>query len=241
MAEQSSISSSGSNSGNNNPGNLIYIYTDIEADSFKANQLLQIAAVTQNNQTFNVYINPGHVLPLSITNILGLYYYKGGLYRDGVRLQSKHIKEALIDFMRWIENLKDPVMLVYHNGFSFDCSVLVRHIVDYQVKTPPNLVKVGDTLPFFRKALKAPAVANHRLSTLSAFYGVTQDFAHDALSDSLTLKSICEKYIENNKSSLPEILNNNNTRDIQVYFDRQLHGTPIPKFKKVRSNKPTAE
>jgi len=210
---------------------LIYVYTDIETDSFRANHLLQIAAIAQNGLTFNTYINPKGPLLLSTVNFLNIHYYKGDLYRKGMKLPSKNIYEALTDFMKWIGNLKDPVILIYHNGFSFDCSVLVRSLVSLKISMPSNLIKVGDTLPFFRKELKPPEIENHKLSTLSKHFGIDQDMAHDALSDSITLKLICEKYALS-KGVDVSIIFNDNTRNIQDYVNKQLHNTPIPKLKK---------
>ncbi len=212
------------------PEQLLHVYTDIETDSFRANQLLQIAAITQNGLTFNTFINPQGPLLLSTVNFLQIYYYKGDLYRKGLKLQTKTTKEALIDFMSWIQDLNKPVILVYHNGFSFDCSVLVRHLLSLKIAIPSNLVKVGDTLPFFRTILKPPEVENHKLSTLSHYFGINQDMAHDALSDSITLKLICEKFVAD-KGADVSIIFKNCTRNIQDYVNKQLHDTPIPKLK----------
>lgn len=213
--------------------NIIYVYSDIETDSFRGDQLLQIAAITQSNETFNTFIQPEGPLPLSITNFLGLYLYKGALYRDGLRLETKSPRAALTDFVKWIEQLQQPVMLIFHNGFNFDCNVLVKHLVDLKINIPPNLTKVGDTLPYFRAHLKAPLVADHKLSTLAKHFNISQDKAHDALADSITLKQICEKHVENKDSKIESIFQHS-VRDVQNYIDRYLHNTPIPKLKKVK-------
>jgi len=210
---------------------LIYIFTDVETDSFKANRLLQIAAISQDGFTFNTFIDPQGPLLLSTVNFLGIHYYKGNLYRKGMKLQTKNISEALTDFMNWIGDFKDPVILIYHNGFNFDCSVMIRHLLKFKIAIPPNLVKVGDNLPFFRTVLKPPEIENHKLSTLSKHFGVDQDMAHDALSDSITLKLICEKYTKNNKIDLAQIFENC-TRNIQDYINKQTLNTPLPKIKK---------
>ena len=214
--------------------NIIYVYSDIETDSFRGGQLLQIAAVTQSNETFNTFIQPEGPLPLSITNFLGLYLYKGALYRDGLKLQTKSPRSALTDFVNWIEQLQQPVMLVFHNGFNFDCNILVRHLINLKISIPPNLTKVGDTLPYFRASLKAPLVADHKLATLAKYFNIDQTQAHDALADSITLKQICEKYIENKDFGIDNIFQHS-TREVQNYVDRYLHNTPIPKLKKIKN------
>ena len=216
---------------------LLHIYADIETDSFRANKLLQIAAVTEKNDIFNIYINPMEPLLLSTINFLGLYFYKGHLYRNGLKLQSYTIKEALTGFMKWIENQHDPVILVFHNGFNFDCTILIRHLIDFKIKIPPNLVKFGDTLPFFRNAIKPPAIANHTLASLASHFKIKQERAHCALSDTQTLKQICESHVKDNGGDVSTIFTNC-TRSIQDFVNRQIFKTPMPKLKKP---KPVAE
>jgi DNA polymerase III epsilon subunit-like protein len=104
-------------------------------------------------------------------------------------------------------------------------------LLKFKIAIPPNLVKVGDTLPFFRAVLKPPEIENHKLSTLSKHFEISQETAHDALSDSITLKLICEKYTKNNKIDLAKIFENC-TRNIEDYINKQTHNTPLPKLKK---------
>jgi len=212
--------------------NLLYVFTDIETDNLTGKYLLQIAAVTQDGLKFNVYVNPMKPLALPTTRFLGLYWYKGDLYRDGAKLDSKYITDALHAFMQWIRRLNKPVMLCYHNGFAFDIKVLVRKLLYFQTEIPENLVSVGDTLPFFRQNLKPPAIENHKLSTLlSHFKIVLPGQLHDALVDSVILKLICEKYIEDKNSSLETIFKDNNKK-FSDYILNLRDGVPMPKVSK---------
>jgi len=220
------------------PEKLLHVYADIETDSFRANKLLQIAAVTENNDIFNIFINPMEPLLLSTTNFLGLNFYKGQLFRNGLKLQSFTIKEALNGFMKWIEQQHSPVILIFHNGFSFDCTILIRHLIEFKIKIPSNLVKFGDTLPFFRNAIKPPAITNHTLASLADYFKIKQERAHCALSDTDTLKQICEEYAKANKESIA-IIFLHCTRSIQDFVNRQLFKTPMPKLKKLKNQ--TAE
>lgn len=217
---------------------LLHIYADIETDSFRANKLLQIAAITENGEKFNIFINPMEPLLLSTVNFLGINYYKGQLYRNGLKLQSFTIKEALTRFMDWIEQKQQPVMLVFHNGFNFDCNILIRHLIEFKIKIPTNLLKFGDTLPFFRNAIKPPAISNHTLATLASHFKIKQERAHCALSDTDTLKQICEEYAKANQGSIATIFLHC-TRSIQDFVNRQLFKTPMPKLKKLKNQ--TAE
>lgn len=221
---------------NSENNDFLAVYADIETDSIQGTCLLQIAAVTQNGEKFNVYINPQRPIPLTITNLLGLHWFKGDLYKNGLRLSSKHIIPALVSFTEWIHNLEKPVMLIFHNGFSFDCSVLARELVHFQIKIPDNLIKVADTLPAFRNNIKAPEIENHKLSTLAQHFNIENKYAHDALADSETLKLICEKFIEHNGGDLMGILINS-TRNFTDYLNKYLLGEPIPRLKKRKPNK----
>lgn len=211
----------------------IYIYTDIETDSVQANTLLQIAAVSQNGDIFNTYIDPQRPLSQTCTNFLGLYYFKGNLYRDGLKLKTKNIVKALILFMAWISDFKHPVILIFHNGFSFDCTVLAKFLVRLSINIPSNLKVVGDTLPYIRSNFQTPQIENHKLGTLAGFFDIHQEHAHDALSDSLTLKLICDNIVKRNGIDYRDIFKDS-CRPFSDYLNKHLHGTPVPPLKKIK-------
>jgi len=216
----------------------LHIYADIETNSFKGNKLLQIAAITEKDEIFNIYINPMEPLLLSTINLLKIHYHKGHLYKGGRRLQSFPIKEALTHFCKWIERQQCPVTLIFHNGFNFDCKHLIRHLIKFDIKIPLNLITFGDTLPFFRNNIKPPEIENHTLKGLADHFKIKQDQAHCALSDTRTLKQICETYAET-KGGDVSVIFKESTRPIQEYINQQVFQIPIPKLKK--SKKPTAE
>jgi len=213
---------------------ILYIFTDLETDNIEGRYLLQIAAVTQDNEQFNQFINPNKILSLATTNFHGLYWYKGDLYRNGAKLNSRQIVDVLKAFMKWIKNFKRPVLLAFHNGFAFDSWVLSNKLVHFDIEVPENLISIGDTLPFFRKTLKQPEIENHRLSTLAKYFSIEESYAHDALSDSITLKLICEKFVEKFKVSLEDIFKDS-TRSFNSYILNQRDGTPIPKLIKTKT------
>jgi hypothetical protein len=127
------------------PSDALYIFTDLETESIQANTLLQIAAVSITGEQFNTFINPQCPLTEDCSNLLGLFYFNGDLYRDGRRLFSKNIKTALLDFMLWLSNFNKPIVLVFHNGFSFDCKVLSKFLVQFNILVPQNLTFVADS------------------------------------------------------------------------------------------------
>lgn len=237
------------------PSDSLYIFADIETDSIHANILLQIAAVALTGETFNKFINPGCTLSESCTNFLGLYFYNGFLYKNGRRLPSEPIISVLNQFIQWIKSFNKVIILVFHNGFSFDCMVLARFFTKFNIIIPSNLTTVCDTLPYFRKNLKATEVPNHKLSTIAKHFNITNEHEHDALSDSLTLKLICVHLTE--KSNIPmRDLFKDGFRPFSDFLNQQLgmklvplkkslkqifHVEKPPKQKKTKQNKKTIE
>lgn len=220
------------------PPDCIYIFADLETDSVHANILLQIAAVAQTGETFNIYINPQEPLSQSCTNFLGLYYFRGSLYRNGLKLDSVSVSRALHLFMTWISKFKHPVALVFHNGFAFDCPVLAKFLVRLEIPISENFITVGDTLPYIREHFKPPIVEDHKLGTLSKFFETEHEHAHDALSDSLTLKAICDKIIDRLGTDYRSIIRDS-CRAFSEYINRQRHGTKIIPLKRNKKTKQT--
>jgi DNA polymerase III alpha subunit (gram-positive type) len=204
------------------------IYSDIETDSLSATKILQISAIAENGQTFNVHINPGSDLPLQCTNITGLYYYRNNLYKNGRLVPSVSLHRGLRDFRDWILSFQKPVHLVYHNGFSFDAKIIIKIYLKLKIKFPENVLMIHDTLPAFRKKLKE--IRDHRLSTLAEHTKVKLTNAHDALADSVALKEICESYSKIQNIDLHEFLN--------LYAKSVEHLTKIEKDKLEKDARP---
>lgn len=197
----------------------LFIFADIETDGLRAGTLLQIAAITADGSSeFNVYINPKHELPLSCTNLCGLYYFKKQLYREGVPLPSVEIKVALTRFKNWLESFNKPITLIFHNGFSFDCYVLARYLLKFNIET--KIDQVSDTLPCFRKTLKSEEIENHKLATLASFFELEFESAHDALQDTRMLKAVVEKLVEKSEKDLRSLLDPH-TREFQFYTNKE--------------------
>lgn len=218
------------------PSDAVFIFTDIETESLMALLLLQIAAVTSNNLQFNVFINPYRPLSETCTNFLGFYYYKNKLFRNGRLLFAKSIKQALFDFVNFIANIPHPVVLVYHNGFSFDCSVLARNLIRFNIPIPPNLISVCDSLPYIRNLFKSSAIENHKLGTLAKHFNIHHEQAHCALSDSIVLKQICEQICKQENISF-QTLFKDSCRSFSEYTDKFLYGKPIKPLKKIKRPK----
>ena len=215
----------------NLPTDCLYIFTDIETESFLAFLILQIAAVTSEGHQFNSFINPGRPLSEFCTNFLGFYFFKGRLFRNGRLLPAKPVKQALEEFSHWISNFNRPVVLVYHNGFSFDCSVLAKYLVRFNISIPTNLITVCDSLPYIRTHFKFPEIRDHKLGTLASHFGLVHEHAHDALSDSLVLKQVCEAICKQHSTDFKNIFKES-CRPFSDYIDKILYGKPLQPLRK---------
>jgi len=216
-----------------------YIFTDIETESLSGLLLLQIAAITLTGLQFNVFINPFRPLSEDCTKLLGFYFHNNQLFRNGKHLQSKTIKQALLDFTSFIAKINKPVVLVYHNGFAFDCSILANFLIRFNIPLPSNLITVCDSLPFFRNFFKDKTIANHKLGTLASHFKINHELAHCALSDSIVLKQICEHISKENNIPFQQMFKNS-FRKFSDYTDRILNGKPLtPLIKEKKPKKPT--
>lgn len=221
------------------PANAVYLFTDIETESLAGLLLLQIAAISLAGHQFNVFINPFRPLPKSCTKLLGFYYNNKYLYRNGRRLYSTPITKALYYFMKFIYNIRNPVVLVYHNGFAFDCSILANYLIRFNIPLPPNLITVCDSLPFFRNHFKDnKTLENHKLGTLAKHYNIVHELAHCAFSDSKVLMHICEKARSQSNLTFQQIFKNS-FRKFTDYTERITEGKPLTPLIKEKRPKQT--
>lgn len=213
-----------------------FLFTDIETESLSGLLLLQIAAISITGLQFNIFINPFRPLLEECTKFLGFYFHNNDLYRNGKKLQTKPIKQALLDFTNFISNINKPVVLVYHNGFAFDCSILANFLIRFNIPIPSNLITVCDSLPFFRKHFKNQTIANHKLGTLASHLNIHHELAHCALSDSQVLKDVCEKISKENNIPFQQMFKYS-FRKFSDYLDKAAIGKPLPPLIKERKSK----
>ena len=215
----------------NLPPDSLYVFTDIETESLRASTLLQIAAVTSEGEQFNIFVDPKCNLSEDCTKFSGFHYHQDTLYRNGLRLQSLPIQLALQNFMTFLSNLNKPIVLVFHNGFTFDCKVLARFLTRFNISIPSNLLTVADTLPYVRNHLKSTELTDHKLTTLANFFNIHYEHAHDALSNSLTLRSVSNELVTLNSTNLREIFKES-CRPFSDYILEALTGQKVPPLKK---------
>ena len=185
----------------------LYVYGDLETESFKAFRLLQIAAVTENDDKFSIYINPQGPLPENCLKVTGLYFHKNQLYRKGCALPSVSITQALRTFAKCLNSLQQPIHLVFHNAFAFDIQVLLRHFQNQAIPFPDCVLNIHDSLPAFRKHMKVSEVSGFKLGALAEHFNVPLSDAHNAIDDAGCLKGICETFVKSKDIKLSDFLN----------------------------------
>ena len=189
----------------------VFIYADLETEGLRGDLLLQIAAVTSTD-SFSIYINPHRNLPSSCTDVTGLSYFKGSLYKNGNILESDNsISHALKVFNKWLSLQGSKVHLVFHNAFGFDARVLIKHYIRLNIQIPDNVQTIYDSLPALRKQLKSDkqiqlASDSLKLTKLGCLFGLSHSDPHNAISDSQLLKQICETYCERLEISIETLL-----------------------------------
>jgi DNA polymerase III alpha subunit (gram-positive type) len=117
------------------------------------------------------------------------------------------IGRALRQFKNWLNSFNKPVHLVFHNAFSFDMKILIKHYIKQDITFPPCVVGVHDTLPAFRKYIKTTEIPGFKLGLLAEHCKVPLLDAHNAEDDALCLKNICDAFTKEKGFTLEEFLN----------------------------------
>jgi DNA polymerase III epsilon subunit-like protein len=185
----------------------LYIFSDIETESFKALHVLQIAAITDKGDKFSIYINPGEPLPSSSLEVTGLYFHKQNLYRNGCILPSVSAKKGLRSFSAWLQSFNKTIHLVFHNAFAFDIMVLLRHFSKQKLPFPNCVLNIHDSLPACRKFIQIQEISGFKLGALAEHFKVPLLDAHNAIDDANCLKEVCEALVKAKDLKLSEFLN----------------------------------
>ena len=83
-------------------------------------------------------------MPHSRTNIHGLYFEDEKLYQDSRVLPSTSEVNALNKFNKWLKAFNKPVILVFHNGISFDGPVLAKFYKKHGIILTENVKYLAD-------------------------------------------------------------------------------------------------
>ena len=106
-------------------GNEEYIIFDLEATGLsRTSDITQLSAFDGVN-LFNVFVSPRQAISSKASEITGLSYSfeRNQMYRHGAPVESMDIRQALVEFLEYINKYSKPV-LVGHNIFCYDIPVL---------------------------------------------------------------------------------------------------------------------
>ena len=171
----------------------------------RKNEIIEIGAVKVENGvvtgTFNTFVKPKKPVEEEITAINHI--------TNEMLTQAPSINRVLPAFLEFIGKLP----LVAHNA-EFDCSFIEVACSRFGLKFTNKYV---DTLELAKEAL--PELRDHKLGTLCARFGVTNDAAHRALSDCKATQQILVRLIDMTPVVLHSVKHAKNVKQ----FDTRLN------------------
>jgi len=182
------------------------IYMDIETSGLiraqKFPDILQIAAVTDDGDTFMRYLRPTKSIGARASSIHGLFTNsKRQLLRKNELgrkepLPAEEPSEGLQQFFDWAQNQGEDVKLVAYNGEHFDFRIVKYHAMEHGVEAH-GLLKAGrleDPILGIRKQAGMPYHWKiPKLVEVCAHLGIEFEQTHDAMADAVVLMKIMQK------------------------------------------------
>lgn len=175
-------------------------------------EIIQIAAkrAGANGSKFSAYAYPEGGIERKATETHGLQMVDGQLQLRGVNVRATSLNSAMKAFVEFLQKQQKRITLVAHNGFRFDFPLIYLALRHFNLLQPFGEVVCGftDTLVIFRsdKAIKEREL-KLSLAFLAKKYlpNCMPEEAHEALSDCITLETICEIFNCTNRL-IPPIL-----------------------------------
>jgi len=134
--------------------------------------------------TFQSFVDPGHSLPVFITQLTGI--------SDEMLISAPFIDEILPTLFDFLGSA-DETVVVAHNS-PFDLSFLKAAAKAHEMDWPDYLTV--DTARLARAVLDHDEVVNCKLSTLADFFGATTSPNHRALEDAMATVDVLHGLIE---------------------------------------------
>ena len=134
---------------------------------------------------------------------IGAVHAASGKKFEKANIKKESQASAIKSFIKWIKrvNNKDPVVLIAHNGLSFDKTVLETVASENGVHKLKNVVAgYADTMVPFRKKF---GLKKCSMDDLARAFGKRRD-SHDALEDAMLLKKITMEARQVGKVSMNE-------------------------------------
>ena len=134
--------------------------------------------------TFQSFVDPGHSLPVFITQLTGI--------SDEMLISAPFIDEILPTLFDFLGSADETVVVAHNSPFdlSFLKAAAKAHEMDW-----PDYVTV-DTARLARAVLDRDEVINCKLSTLADFFGATTSPSHRALDDAMATVDVLHGLIE---------------------------------------------
>jgi DNA polymerase III subunit epsilon len=134
--------------------------------------------------TFQSFVDPGHSLPVFITQLTGI--------SDEMLISAPFIDEILPTLFDFLGSADETVVVAHNSPFdlSFLRAAAKAHEMDW-----PDYVTV-DTARLARAVLDRDEVINCKLSTLADFFGATTSPNHRALDDAMATVDVLHGLIE---------------------------------------------
>ena len=134
--------------------------------------------------TFQSFVDPGHSLPVFITQLTGI--------TDEMLVSAPFIDEILPTLFDFLGSA-DETVVVAHNS-PFDLSFLKAASKTHEIQWPEY--HTVDTARLARAVLDRDEVINCKLSTLAQFFGASTSPNHRALDDALATVDVLHGLIE---------------------------------------------
>lgn len=164
------------------------IWYDFETNGLNPyhNQIIEIFAIDNDNQTFHRLVKTSQPLDPHITELTKIT--DSMLVGNGV-----DVNDAIRDFrdflVQGIDKRYNNTFLVAHNGDSFDRLFLKTATNKAGCPLPHSSFQYIDTLHLAR--MVAPQLYNHRLSTVANYFGIkVEGYFHRAEADVRVLRSV---------------------------------------------------
>lgn len=179
----------------NNDSEIVYF--DIETTGLhKKAEILQIAAKNKNT-CFSEYAYPKNNISAVASEVTGLKLIDGELFLHETKLTANPLKFVLQNFIRYLQSLKNVVILVGHNAHKFDAPRIFQ--ASFEHGLAEDLIKVvggvadtykimlGDPKLSLEESLKQPDLARKYIPNFNS------ENAHEGLADCEALEKICLK------------------------------------------------
>ena len=94
----------------------------------RTSDITQLAATCSDGSVFSCYVLPSKPISPETTRATGLSVRGGQLMHNGLAVETVSTNDCLVDFINYLANKQSPIC-VGHNIRSFDCPILVHHLL----------------------------------------------------------------------------------------------------------------